>query len=67
MSVGKGTDPSLGRWITYEIVRRELVELASYLRVIRRFSFIRTQNVDIIKLLPLMIFNEGVQCFLSNR
>ena len=67
MSMGKGTDPSLGRWISNEIVQRKLIELSSYLRVSGRFSFICIRDVYVIKLLPLMIFNEGLQCFLSNR
>jgi hypothetical protein len=67
MAMGKRTDPSLGRWISYEIVRRKRVELASYLRLNGRYAFIRTQNANIIKLSSLMIFNEGSQCFFSNR
>ena len=67
MPVGKSADPSFGRWNSYEIVRRELVELPLQLRGVRPLSGIRPQNVDIIKLLLLMVFDESLQRFLSDR
>jgi hypothetical protein len=62
----ESADPSLGRWITNEIIWRKLVKPASYIREIPRFSHIRTYNVDVVELVFLMILDEGLQCSLPS-
>jgi hypothetical protein len=58
----ESANPSLGRWITNELVWRKLVELASCIRAIPRFSYIRMYNVDIVDPVFLMVLDEGLQC-----
>ena len=62
----ESADPSLGRWITDEIILRKLVELASCIRAIPRFSYIRMYNADIVDPVFLMILDEGLQRFLPS-